>query len=278
MTKGRVNKLIPFSSVDGPGNRFAIFLQGCNFNCQYCHNPETINNCINCGECIMSCKFGALGLKSSKVFWDKDRCTGCDMCIKTCAFNSSPKVLEYSASEVMEEVDKNIDFIRGVTVSGGECTLQSGFLIELFNLCKKMGLTCFIDINGSIPLWENKELIDLIDGVMLDVKAFSDDDHVNVAGEGNKIVLDNLHYLLSIKKLYEVRTVIIEGLFNCAETVSNVSKIISNSSVIYKLIKYRTFGVREDFKDKWNRSGSPEFLNGLVDICKSNKVDRVIVV
>ena len=36
-----VNKIIPFSSVDGPGNRTAVFVQGCNFNCHYCHNPET---------------------------------------------------------------------------------------------------------------------------------------------------------------------------------------------------------------------------------------------
>ena len=36
-----VVKIIPFSSVDGPGNRTAIFLQGCNINCKYCHNPET---------------------------------------------------------------------------------------------------------------------------------------------------------------------------------------------------------------------------------------------
>ena len=28
---GYINKIIPFSSVDGPGNRTAIFLQGCNF-------------------------------------------------------------------------------------------------------------------------------------------------------------------------------------------------------------------------------------------------------
>ena len=40
-----VNKIIPFSAVDGPGNRTAIFLQGCNFDCRYCHNPETRNLC-----------------------------------------------------------------------------------------------------------------------------------------------------------------------------------------------------------------------------------------
>ncbi|MGL5951492.1 MAG: 4Fe-4S cluster-binding domain-containing protein, partial [Cetobacterium sp.] len=39
--KAKINKIIKFSNVDGPGNRMAIFFQGCNFNCEYCHNPET---------------------------------------------------------------------------------------------------------------------------------------------------------------------------------------------------------------------------------------------
>ena len=43
-----VNKIIPFSAVDGPGNRTAVFVQGCNFNCRYCHNPET----RSCAEAV----------------------------------------------------------------------------------------------------------------------------------------------------------------------------------------------------------------------------------
>ncbi len=40
--KGIVTRILPFSSVDGPGNRSVVFLQGCNFDCLFCHNPETI--------------------------------------------------------------------------------------------------------------------------------------------------------------------------------------------------------------------------------------------
>ena len=43
--KAPVNKIIPFSNVDGPGNRTSIFFQGCPFNCRFCHNPETIHLC-----------------------------------------------------------------------------------------------------------------------------------------------------------------------------------------------------------------------------------------
>jgi len=37
-----VHRIIPFSNVEGIGNRTSIFLQGCNANCLYCHNSETI--------------------------------------------------------------------------------------------------------------------------------------------------------------------------------------------------------------------------------------------
>jgi len=39
--KGRINATESFGSVDGPGIRFIVFVQGCRYRCQYCHNPET---------------------------------------------------------------------------------------------------------------------------------------------------------------------------------------------------------------------------------------------
>lgn len=72
-----VNKIIHSSVVDGPGNRAAVFLQKCNFKCSYCHNPETIGQCVQCGACVEKCPAKALSLKDGKIVWDEDKCCEC---------------------------------------------------------------------------------------------------------------------------------------------------------------------------------------------------------
>ena len=252
MATAFVNKIIPFSAVDGPGNRTAVFLQGCNFNCKYCHNPETREVCTHCGACVPGCPTGAISLKDGRVYYTPKLCCGCDACIHTCTKGSSPKVQMMSAGEVYTAVIRQKPYIRGVTVSGGECTTYPGFLRELFALCKEAGLTTLLDSNGGLlDFSQEEELLEVTDGVMLDVKAFSEEEHMRVTDCGNELVLKNAVTLAERGKLYEVRTVVVPGLYDAEETVRRTAELLTPyliyGEIRYKLISYRPNGVREEF-------------------------------
>lgn len=278
MFKGLVNKIIPFSSVDGPGNRTAIFFQGCNFDCLYCHNPETIKMCKHCGTCLSSCKFDAISMVEGSVIWDESKCKNCDTCLKICGNGCGPKHKRMNVEEILEEIIKVKSFISGITVSGGECTLQNEFLLSLFYKVKELGLTIFVDTNGTTDFYKNKELIGLIDGVMLDIKAFDKQEHKMLTGRDNEVVLENAKYLSSINKLYEIRTVIVPGVLDNSNNVDKISRLISsqNPEIRYKLIKYRPLGVRLD------RINASQPTDGMMDelkrIAKDNGCKNVIVV
>lgn len=250
---GLINKIIPFSSVDGPGNRTAIFLQGCNFNCVYCHNPETIHRCVSCGECVSHCPTGALTFKNGKVVYNSDKCSFCDACFKHCPKGASPRVRTMTARQVMDEVGKNVPFVRGITVSGGECTCQRDFLVELLTLAKEKGLTTLLDSNGSWDFSQDTKLTNLCDGVMLDVKAYACTEHIAVTGYENQTVLKNLLFLAKSGKLEEVRTVVVPGLFDAENTIRQVSRTIApylnKRDTRYKIIAYRPMGVRQQYQD-----------------------------
>ena len=246
MLKAPVNKIIPFSNVDGPGNRTAVFFQGCPFNCLYCHNPETIHLCRDCGACVKTCPAGALTLGGDgAVHWDSAACVQCDTCIRTCPHDASPKVRWMTVEELMGELRRSMPYIRGISTSGGECTLQNEFLIELFTEVRKLGKTCLIDSNGSFDFEKDPRVLQVSEGVMLDVKAVEKSWSDQLISYPRDTVLKNLDYLLRVGKLYEVRTVILPDRDReNEETVRFVADKIRDGC-FYKIIRYRPFGVRE---------------------------------
>ena len=126
---------------------------------------------MNCGQCVKVCPVGALSMQDGKVCYDYTKCVFCDACFKQCPNSSSPRVRSMTPEEVMVEVRKNVPFIRGITVSGGECTRWRDFLVELLGIARAEGLSTLLDSNGSYDFSQDPELLAVTDGVMLDIKA-----------------------------------------------------------------------------------------------------------
>lgn len=236
-----VNKIIPFSSVDGPGNRTAIFLQGCNINCKYCHNPETRD------------KYG-------------------DPEITT--------VTEMTVDEILAQVKRQLPFIRGITVSGGECMLQADFLLELFTGARELGITTMIDTNGTVDFLNRIDLLRVTDGVLLDIKAFDSESHKEITGVGNEVVLANARLLAEMGKLEEIRCVICPSLYDGRESVEAIGRYMRDlylpGSFHFKLISYRPMGVRPEFAQML--TPGTDYMNQLADILGELGYEDTIVI
>lgn len=240
---GYVNKIIKSTFIDGPGSRLAIFFQGCNMRCLYCHNPETQKSCGQCVQCKMDC-----------------------------GNFSGDKISIMTVEEVFNIIKRYEDFIDGITVSGGECTLQHEFIYELFKKIKEeTSLTTFIDTNGyMVPSIKNQKsqsviekLSQVTDGFMFDLKCFNEEKHKELTGLDNKVVMDNMKYASEKGLLYEVRTVVVEGYTDTEEEIRSIAEFIKslNNYSFYKMIRFRPIGVKTNLKNK------PTF-----DIDKFNKL------
>jgi YjjW family glycine radical enzyme activase len=227
---------------------------------------------------VTSCPAGALSNNEGVVNWDSTSCTGCDMCITVCNSKSSPKSVYMTVPEIMKTIAAVKPFISGITVSGGECTLQKEFLAELFEEVHKLGLTVFIDTNGGIDFSKEVKLMEVVDKVMLDIKSFDNEEHIILTGMPNDIVLKNAEYLAKLNKLYEIRTVIVPKLIDNRRNVAEISRIISklNYNIRYKLIKFRPIGVLDIIKN--TPVPSDKFMEELKNSAMENGCKNIIVV
>lgn len=251
-----VNQIIPFSCVDGPGSRLVIFLQGCNFNCKNCHNPHTIDWCDSCGDCVPTCPAKALKLitddNKSQVVWDQQLCTQCDICLSVCPKQSTPKTLRYSVDELLTLIRAQMHFINGVTISGGEASLQLPFIIALFRemqLSKDLAhLSCMIDSNGSLSLNGWQQVLPFIQGAMIDLKSWQQDTHRYITGRDNHRVFSALKLLAEQGKLYEVRLLHIPEVSDFDSEIDAVASYLAQLPVTVriKLNAFQHHGVTGD--------------------------------
>lgn len=224
---GKVHSIETFGAVDGPGVRFIIFLQGCRMRCRYCHNPET---------------------------WQG---------------NQKEQYTLRSAEDVFKEALRYRTYWKnggGITISGGEALLQLDFVLAVFSLAKKKGVHTTLDTAGNPftreePFFSKfKQLCDVTDLFILDLKEMDDEKHKKLTGYSNKNILDMATYLSDQGKHMWIRHVLVPGLTDeesglialreFIQTLQNVDRV--------EVLPYHVLGVPE-----WERLHIPYTLRNV---------------
>ena len=167
-----VADVVPFSWVDGPGNRFVHFFQGCNFDCLACHNPQTIP--------VRSPRATTYTVAEVVA---RIRC-------------SMPYISGVTVSG--GEPTLHHEFVGELFAAVKEDD-------EL------KALTTFVDSNGNASRDVWLSLASVTDAVMLDFKALDPGKHREMTGEPNDLVKDSIVYLTQLGLLYEVRLLLVPG-------------------------------------------------------------------
>lgn len=204
--KGNIHSYESFGTVDGPGIRFVVFMQGCNLQCKYCHNRDT---------------------------W---------------SFNTAEEI---TATELLNKILRFKAYIDisdgGVTFSGGDSLCQPDFLIEILKLLKENNIHTAIDTSGMFTLNDKiKQIIDLADLFIVDIKHIDDQKCKDLCGHSNKAELKFLQYLNSIDKAFWVRQVLVPGYTDDENDLKKLRTFLDtlNPKNLRKveILPYETFG------------------------------------
>ncbi len=165
---GNVHSIETFGTVDGPGIRLVVFMQGCPMRCLYCHNPDTWNTGLNN-------KYSAddilLKYESIKEF------------LKTGG-------ITLSGGEPLMQIDFCISLFKKARTKKIHTALDtSGILFNEINIDKINDLLKYTDL------------------ILLDIKHINDDEHKKLTGFSNKNVLDFALYLSEQNKPVWIRHV-----------------------------------------------------------------------
>ena len=208
---GRIHSFESLGAVDGPGIRFVVFMQGCNLKCKYCQNRDTWD--INNGN-------------------------------------------NYTVKEVIEKIMRYKNYIvasnGGVTLSGGEPLLQQDFVIALFQELKKQNISTCIDTSGMFPITEKiKQIIDLTDVFLVDIKSINVETCKWLTGFSNKLELEFIKHLNEKNKRIWIRQVLIPGITDKEEDLVKLKDFLDGIKVEkFEFLPYHDLG-----KYKWEKLG-----------------------
>ncbi|MBN1880795.1 MAG: glycyl-radical enzyme activating protein [Deltaproteobacteria bacterium] len=213
MTSGIVFDIAHYSIYDGPGIRTTVFFKGCPLRCAWCHNPESWKKkpeigylpsvCTGCGTCRDVCPAGAVAVVDGALFRDSSTCRVCGRCVDACPSGALEVIGgSLSTDDVLREVLVDLPFYEdsggGVTVSGGEATMQPIFLVEVLTALKHHGIHTALETCGFFDASLVRPLDELVDLFLFDIKSLDTSRHREMTGVGIEKIIDNFTSILTL--------------------------------------------------------------------------------
>ena len=221
---GYIHSTESFGSVDGPGIRFVVFMQGCPLRCKFCHNPDTWE--LKKGTQMTADELIALYMKN-KAFYTKGGIT-------------------VTGGEPLLQLDFLLELFTKAKENGiHTCIDTSGITYNPSNEEYLQKLT---------------ELMKLTDLVMLDIKHIDSAKHIDLTGMDNKNVLAFSEFIDSFGLEICIRHVVVDGITDSADDLKSLGRFIGTLKHLRYLdvLPYHTMGV-----NKYKELGLDYPLEGL---------------
>ena len=236
--------------------------------CPWCSNPEGIEPkgalMVNRGLLIDElCPHGAIQQK--KI--DRNQCAECSS--RSCLHENKNQGIRLSLQEhelesVVNEVKRSsaLFFGGGVTLSGGEPTVQFAAIRALLGRLNEEGIHTALETNATHPRLH--ELLPLIDYLIMDYKHHDDAKLKNRTGVGNLVINRNMKNAFARHQPILVRIPVIGGFNDSDDDIERFADFFSrfnNEHVAFEFLAFHEFG-----KIKWEQCGLPyQCGNQMVD-------------
>jgi pyruvate formate lyase activating enzyme len=259
---GLIYNLQRFAIHDGPGIRTLVYMKGCPIRCLWCSSPQTQksafellhieNLCQQCGRCAEICPVDAITLSAEVgVVIDRKRCTLCKDCVEAClnrAYEFAGRFM--SVEELLEEVKKDSPFYRrsngGVTVGGGEPTMQHEFVAEFLKRCRQSYIHTAMEKCGYAK-WEHLEkILAHLDLVYFDIKHMDPRVHKELTGVANERILENTRRAAVLLPVI-VRITTVPGYNDSRENITATARFaaeLGEKLQRVELLPYHLFGTQ----------------------------------
>ncbi len=195
-----------FSVHDGPGIRTTVFLRGCNMRCRWCANPES----------IAPASIGGFGA------W---------------------RDVEDLVVELKRDLAYFEDSGGGITLSGGEASLQFQALVQLLEALGREGLHTVLQTNGLMSREKLGTLAELVSHFHFDLKGMNAQRHRSNTGADNSLILENAAWLSASGHPVDFRIPLIPGFNDSPEALVALADFLDTiDAKVVEILPYHPLG------------------------------------